>query len=109
MPGIRNGWAGGRPTVGRRSAGGDAAGWPAKLRRRNRRITAGDLAAGKTDFEIEVGRAFSVKETAQILGVSEKTVGRLVKRKLLRASRALRHHLIPTKEIEKFLDETSSQ
>src|ERR1043166_2902770 len=35
--------------------------------------------------------AFSVKETAEILGVSEKTVRRLVSRRLLRASRALRH------------------
>ena len=53
--------------------------------------------------------AFSVKETAQILGVSEKTVRRLVARKLLRASRALRHLLIAKKEIERFLDETSTQ
>jgi excisionase family DNA binding protein len=51
--------------------------------------------------------AFSVKETAQLLGVSEKTVRRLVARKLLRSSRALRHLLIAKKEIERFLDETS--
>jgi len=51
--------------------------------------------------------ALSVRETAGILGVSEKTVRRLVKRKLLRASRALRHLLIPAKEIEKFLERTT--
>ena len=51
--------------------------------------------------------AFSVKETAAILGVSEKTVRRLIARKLLRASRALRHLLIPAKEIEKFLERTT--
>src|SRR5438477_9649453 len=53
--------------------------------------------------------AFSVKETAAILGLSEKTVRRLVNRNLLRASRALRHLLIPKKEIQRFLDETMSK
>lgn len=53
--------------------------------------------------------AFSVRETADILGVSEKTVRRLVGRKLLRPSRALRHLLIPKKEIERFLDETTTK
>jgi excisionase family DNA binding protein len=52
--------------------------------------------------------AFSVKETAEILGVSEKTVRRLISRGLLRSSRALRHLLIPKKEIERFLDDTSA-
>ena len=51
--------------------------------------------------------AFSVKETAEILGISEKTVRRLISRGLLRASRALRHLLIAKKEIERFLDETT--
>ena len=46
--------------------------------------------------------AFSVRETAEILGVSDKTVRRLIDRKLLHASRALRHLLIPKKEIEVF-------
>jgi excisionase family DNA binding protein len=53
--------------------------------------------------------AFSVRETAEILGVSEKTVRRLVSRGLLRPSRALRHLLIPKKEIERFLKTTSEQ
>ena len=51
--------------------------------------------------------AFSVKETADMLGVSEKTIRRLIARRLLRASTALRHLLIPKKEIERFLDATT--
>jgi excisionase family DNA binding protein len=51
--------------------------------------------------------AFGVRETAEILGVSEKTIRRLIQRKLLRSSVALRHKLIPKKEIERFLDETT--
>jgi excisionase family DNA binding protein len=50
--------------------------------------------------------AFSVKETAAMLGVSEKTIRRLVARRLLRSSHALRHLLIPKKEIERFLELT---
>ena len=53
--------------------------------------------------------AFSVNETAEMLGVSDKTVRRLIHRKLLHPSRALRHLLIPKKEIERFLDDTSAQ
>ena len=51
--------------------------------------------------------AFSVKETVDMLGVSEKTIRRLIARRLLRASTALRHLLIPKKEIERFLDATT--
>lgn len=40
--------------------------------------------------------AFSVQETAQMLGVCDKSVRRLILRGLLRPSRALRHILIPT-------------
>lgn len=41
-----------------------------------------------------------------MLGVSDKTVRRLLDRKLLRASRALRHLLIPKAELDRFLKET---
>lgn len=41
-----------------------------------------------------------------MLGVSEKTVRRLIDRRLLRVSRALRHLRIPKGEIERFLEET---
>jgi excisionase family DNA binding protein len=51
--------------------------------------------------------AFSVSEIADMLGVSTKTVRRLVSRNLLRPSRALRHLLIPKTEIERFLRETT--
>jgi excisionase family DNA binding protein len=50
--------------------------------------------------------AYSVKEAAEILGVSEKTVRRLIDRRLLRVSRAIRHLLIPRRELERFLEET---
>lgn len=53
--------------------------------------------------------ALSVKETAEALGVCEKTVRRLIQRRLLRASTALRHWLIPKAEIERFLRETSAR
>ena len=52
--------------------------------------------------------AFSVRETADTLGVSEKTVRRLVARRLLNPSRALRHLLISKKEVERFLEETAA-
>ena len=50
--------------------------------------------------------AYSVEETAQMLGVCTKSVRRLIARGLLRPSRALRHLLIPKAEIDKFLKDT---
>jgi excisionase family DNA binding protein len=50
--------------------------------------------------------AYTVKETAQMLGISEKSVRRLIDRGLLRTSKALRHLLIPRSEIERFLRDT---
>ena len=50
--------------------------------------------------------AYTMDETAKILGVSYITVHRLLKRGLLRSSRALRHKLIPATEIERFLKTT---
>jgi excisionase family DNA binding protein len=50
--------------------------------------------------------AFSVKEAAALLGISEKSVRRLIDRGLIRSSRALRHLLIPKREIERFLQDT---
>ncbi len=52
--------------------------------------------------------AFGVRETAQMLGISEKSVRRLIARGLLKPSKALRHHLIDHREILRFLEETSS-
>ena len=50
--------------------------------------------------------AYSIREAAEILGVSEKSIRRLIDRGMIRPSRALRHLLIPSKELDRFLDET---
>lgn len=51
--------------------------------------------------------AYTVKETAEILGISPQTVYRLLYRGLLRSSLALRYKLIAKTEIERFLKDTS--
>ena len=53
--------------------------------------------------------AFSVAETAQILGVSDISVYRLIQLGLLRSSLALRRKMISKTEIERFLKETASE
>jgi len=50
--------------------------------------------------------AYTMEETAEILGVSYITVHRLLKRGLLRSSKDLRHKLIPMTEIQRFLKAT---
>jgi excisionase family DNA binding protein len=50
--------------------------------------------------------AYTMRETAAILGVSYISVHRLIKRGLLRSSSALRHKLIPASEIDRFLNST---
>ena len=52
--------------------------------------------------------AYSIREAAQALGVSQVTVYRLLKRGLIRSSSAFRHKLIPIIEIERFLKATLS-
>jgi excisionase family DNA binding protein len=52
--------------------------------------------------------AFSMRETAEILGVSYITVHRLLKRGKLRASDAVRNKVIPRTEIERFLRESTA-
>lgn len=52
--------------------------------------------------------AYSLQETAQMLGVCDKTVRRLIARRLLKPLTALRHILIPKSEIERFLRETQA-
>jgi excisionase family DNA binding protein len=44
-----------------------------------------------------------MRETAEILGMSQFTVHRLIQRGLLKSIPATRHKLIPRKEIERFL------
>ena len=53
--------------------------------------------------------AYSVRESAEMLGVCEKTIRRLISRGLICPNKALRHLLIPKKEIERFLEESSPQ
>lgn len=53
--------------------------------------------------------AYTMRETAAILGVSYITVHRLLKRKKLRASDAIRNKVIPQTEIERFLRESIAQ
>lgn len=50
--------------------------------------------------------AYTMRETASILGVHYLTVHRLIKRGLLKSSGALRTKLIPVTEIERFLNAT---
>jgi len=50
--------------------------------------------------------AYSMAETAELLGLSYQTVYRLHKRGLLNSSSALRHKLFPKSEIERFLQST---
>ena len=52
--------------------------------------------------------AYSMRETAKILGVSYITVHRLLKRGKLRASDAFRTKVIPKTEIERFLRESTA-
>jgi len=52
--------------------------------------------------------AYTMRETAEILGVSYITVYRLLKRGKLRASDALRNKVIPRTEIERFLRDSIS-
>ncbi|MEO5804414.1 MAG: hypothetical protein ABIR24_12880 [Verrucomicrobiota bacterium] len=51
--------------------------------------------------------AYSLRETAQVLGISYCSVFRLYKRGLLKSSSALRTKLIPLEEIHRFLRDTS--
>lgn len=50
--------------------------------------------------------AYTMRETAAILGVSYITVHRLIKRGLLKNLNAVRNKIIPAAEIERFLRET---
>jgi len=50
--------------------------------------------------------AYSMRETAALLGVDYQTVYRLHKRGLIRSSSALRTKLFPMTEIQRFLSST---
>ena len=66
--------------------------------------------AEKQNVVPEIPRlAFSLRETAGILGVSYISVVRLTRRGLLRPSNALRNKLVSKVEIERFLAETQAR
>ena len=51
--------------------------------------------------------AYRVDEVAEMLGISQKSVRRLIARRLLKPSKALRHLLIPRRQIEEVLKATA--
>jgi hypothetical protein len=59
-----------------------------------------------TGKEILPRKAYTMAETAAILGISYISVHRLLQRGLLRSSTALRHKMIPASEIDRFLAST---
>jgi len=50
-------------------------------------------------------QTYSVKEIAAMLGVSTKSIYRIINRGLLRSLKGFRHHRIPRKELERFLQQ----
>jgi excisionase family DNA binding protein len=66
------------------------------------------MPAGDSTIRETHRLAFSIKETANLLGVSYATVNRLLQRGLLKSSLALRTKLISRKEIDRFLAETTA-
>lgn len=74
----------------------------------NPAVTAGRLPLNAVTKSGLPRLAYSVRETAEVLGVSHKTVLRLLQRGLLKSSGAMRHKMIPVKEIERFLRETTT-
>ncbi len=48
-------------------------------------------------------KAYKLSEAADLLGVSQVTVRRMIKRGLLKPCRALRHVLISAEELNRFL------
>lgn len=66
----------------------------------------GGRSGGIDAHLFETRLAFSVKEAAEILGLSPKSIRRLIDRRVLRVSRALRHLRIPKSELARYLHDT---
>ena len=49
----------------------------------------------------------TAKEAAAYLRVSEKTIHNLIRRGLLRASKAMRYKVIPREDVESFIDRSA--
>ncbi len=62
-----------------------------------------------SNLEPGLKMAHTITETAEMLGISTRSVHRLLNRGLLRASKALRKIIIPHVEIEKFLRDTTGE
>ncbi len=52
------------------------------------------------------GSPYTVREAAQYLRVSPRTIFNLLKRGLLRSTKALRHRIIPAEDVESFVMRT---
>jgi excisionase family DNA binding protein len=79
-----------------------------KTTRASTRAARGACATLTPRWDTSLPRAaFSMAETAEILGVSYITVHRLLRRGVLRSSKALRCKLISAEEINRFLKETA--
>lgn len=67
------------------------------------------LAAGKPDRPPCSERlAFTISESAALIGVSRISLYRLIARGLIKPSGALRHKLIAKTELQRFLKETET-
>ena len=53
--------------------------------------------------------AYRVHEVAEMLGISEKSVRRLIARRLLTPSKVLRHLLIPRQQVEALMKGTAER
>jgi len=81
---------------------------PVKTQNRRVQVSEGETATSQHSKQNPLPRlAYTMRETAQILGVSYITVHRLLKRGKLRASDAIRNKVIPHTEIERFLREST--
>ncbi len=58
--------------------------------------------------ETQGRRAFKLKEAAALLGVSTVSLRRAIDRGLIKPSRAFRHVIISTEELDRFLRTTSA-
>jgi excisionase family DNA binding protein len=61
----------------------------------------------KTEVAVDLAlrKALKVREAAALLGISPKSIRRLIARKLLRANSSLRTPLIPADELTRFLNQ----
>jgi len=50
--------------------------------------------------------AYNAAETCQVLGISRKTLSRLMERKLIRSLSVIRTHLFSRAELDRFLEES---